>query len=72
MAQIENFDELKCNTYRCFSQRLSHEIQMQLGILPINRFQHKNGKMVTVFIMTPKLSKFLTEWTANKPKRGEK
>lgn len=72
MAQIENINELKCKLYRCFSQRLSHEIQMQLGVLPVYRFQHKNGKMVTVFIMTPKLSEFLTQWSANKPKRGEK
>jgi len=69
MAKIENITELACKKYNCFSQRLSHAIQMELGQMPVNKFKHTNGKIVNVFIMNPKLSVFLTEWSKNKPKK---
>lgn len=71
MAIIENSNSINCNQYRCFSQRLSHEIQMTLGQMPINKYRHKNGKIVNVFVMNPKLSEFLKQWTANRPKEGK-
>ena len=55
--------------YKCFSQRLSHNIQCKLGILPIDVYTHKNGKIVNVFVMTPTLSAFLKEWSENNPKK---
>ena len=71
MAKIENINSIDCKLYRCFSQRLSHEIQMTLGEMPISKYRHKNGRIVNVFVMTPKLSAFLTQWTANKPKEDK-
>lgn len=71
MAKIENINSIDCQLYRCFSQRLSHEIQMTLGEMPVSKYRHKNGKIVNVFVMTKKLSEFLTQWTANKPKEGK-
>lgn len=71
MARIENYNSIDCNLYRCFSQRLSHEIQMTLGQMPVSKYRHKNGKIVNVFVMNPKLSEFLTQWTANRPKEGK-
>lgn len=69
MAIIENIEELACKTYKCFSQRLSHSIQMELGQLPVNKYKHANGKIVNVFIMNPKLSEYLVKWSENKPKK---
>lgn len=69
MAKIENITEVACCTYRCFSQRLSHAIQMELGQMPVNKYKHKNGRVVNIFIVTPKLSEFLTKWSKNKPKK---
>lgn len=69
MAMIENVSEITCKKYNCFSQRLSHSIQCELGQFPINKFQHKNGKIVNVFVLTPKLSEFLKKWSENNPRR---
>ena len=70
MAIITNIEEIAtAKTYKCFSQRLSHCIQTELGILPVNVYKHSNGKLVNVYIMTEELSKFLEDWTKNKSKR---
>ena len=70
MAIITNIEEMAAvKTYKCFSQRLSHCIQTELGILPVNVYKHSNGKLVNVYIMTEELSKFLEDWTKNKSKR---
>lgn len=71
---ISNIDELKAEnkvkTYSCGSQRLSHEIRTKLNIVPIQIYRHrKTKKLVNVFIMSKELSAFLTEWSANKPRR---
>lgn len=71
MALINNVNDLKIDTYKCGSRRLSHEIKTNLGILPINVYKTKDNKIINVFIMTPQLSKFLTEWSKNNPKRKE-
>lgn len=57
--------------YKCFSQRLSHNIQTKLNILPIEVYTHKNGKIVNVYIMTKELSDFLVEWSNNKPTKAK-
>ena len=70
MAKIENSKELNCKMYRCFSQRLSHGIQMELGQFPIDKYKHsKTGKIVNVFIMNPKLSEYLKQWSEKNPRR---
>lgn len=69
MAKIENSKDINCKTYCCFSQRLSHAIQCELGQFPINKFKHANGKIANVFVLTPKLSEFLTEWSKKNPRR---
>lgn len=71
---ITNINELeqdkKVRTYSCGSQRLSHSIITKLGMVPIKVYQHsQTGKYINVFIMTEKLSKFLTEWSNNNPKK---
>lgn len=71
MAIIENSAEINCKLYRCFSQRLSHNIQMELGQHPINKYRHDNGKIVNVFVMNPELSKYLKKWTESNPRRGK-
>lgn len=72
MAIITNISELTTvKTYKCFSQRLSHCIQTELGVLPVNVYKHSNGKLVNVYILTPELSQFLTDWTQNKRRKGE-
>lgn len=74
---ISNIKELEkdksIHTYSCGSQKLSHEIRTRLNIVPVNVYKHKKtGKLVNVFIMTDELSRFLTEWSKNKPKnQGE-
>lgn len=57
--------------YKCFSQRLSHNIQSKLDIVPINVYTHKNGKIVNVYVITPELSAFLREWSENNPNKGK-
>lgn len=42
---------------------------MELGQMPVNKYKHKNGRVVNIFIVTPKLSEFLTKWSKNKPKK---
>lgn len=73
---IDNIESLDVKLYKCFSQRLSHAIQTELGIQPVKVYQHKNGRLVNLYIMTPQLSQFLKAWTANNPKsitlKGEK
>ena len=70
MAKITNARHIQgLKTFNCFSQRLSHAIQNKLGICPIDIFTHANGKIVNVYIITPELSEFLTEWTKNKPRK---
>lgn len=69
MAEITNIEESNVKTFSCFSRRLCHEITRQLGIVPINRFVHSNGKIANVFIMTPQLSEFLKKWKENNPKK---
>lgn len=72
MAIITNINEIKTvQTYKCFSQRLSHCIQTELGVLPVNVYKHSNGKLVNVYIMTPELSDFLTKWTQKSKRRGD-
>lgn len=71
---ITNIEELQdsksVKTYSCGSQKLSHEIRTQLNMLPINIYKHRRtGKLVNVFVLTEELSKFLTEWTNNNPKK---
>lgn len=68
MAMIENSKGINCKTFCCFSPRLSHAIQCELGQFPINKFKHKDGKIANVFILTPTLSEFLREWSRNNPK----
>ena len=70
MIKIENSKDIACKTYCCFSQRLSHAIQCELGEFPVNKFIHKNGKVANVFILTPRLSAFLNEWSKNNPRVG--
>lgn len=70
---ISNIKQLeqdkKINTYSCGSQKLSHEIRTRLNLVPVSVYKHKKtGKLVNVFIMTEELSRFLTDWTNNKPK----
>ena len=73
MAIITNISQIaktkSVKIFKCFSQRLSHEIQNRLGVCPVDVYTHENGKVVNVYIMTPELSALLTEWTANKPKK---
>lgn len=71
MAKIENSKEINCNLYSCFSQRLSHAIQNELGQFPIDKYKHSNGKIANVFIMNPKLSEFLTKWSQSNPRRAK-
>nr|DAT76356.1 MAG TPA: hypothetical protein [Caudoviricetes sp.] len=71
---ITNIEELekkkKVKTYSCGSQRQSHEIRTKLGMVPIKVYQHsQTGKYINVFIMTDELSKFLTEWSNNNPRK---
>lgn len=68
LKDLEN--ENKISTYSCGSQKLSHAIRTQLNMVPIQVYKHRaNGKLVNVFIMTEELSRFLTEWTNNNPKK---
>ncbi|MFA7010592.1 MAG: hypothetical protein WC240_05165 [Bacilli bacterium] len=69
MAQITNMADLNVKTYSCGSQRLAHNIKTVLNIQPVNVYENKAGKIINVFILTPKLSEFLTQWTQNKPKK---
>lgn len=69
MAQITNITNLDVKTYSCGSQRLSHNIKTNLNMQPINVYENKAGKLINVFILTPKLSEFLGEWTKNKPQK---
>lgn len=69
MAQITNMADLNVKTYSCGSQRLAHNIKTVLNIQPVNVYENKLGKIINVFILTPKLSEFLTAWTQNKPKK---
>lgn len=71
---ITNIDKLeqekKVKTYSCGSQRLSHSIITKLGMVPIKVYKHsQTGKYINVFIMTDELSKFLTEWSNNNPRK---
>lgn len=73
---ITNVEELKkkkkIKVYNCGSQRLSHSIRTKLGMVPINVYKHeKTGRIINVFVMTDELSKFLTEWTKNNPRKLE-
>lgn len=73
MAIITNARKIEgLKLFKCFSQRLSHSIQNRLGVCPIEIYKHPNGKIVNVFIITPELSAFLTEWTNNKPEKEAK
>ena len=71
IMKITNTQELKDNGtkfYSCGSQRLSHNIQTKLGMVPVNVYKHrKTGKLINVFVMTDELSRFLEEWTKNRP-----
>jgi len=71
MARITNINDLDVNIYSCGSQRLSHNIKTKLGIHPIEIYTNKLGKLINVFIMTPKLSNYLKEWTNNNPNANE-
>lgn len=71
MARITNINDLDVNIYSCGSQRLSHNIKTKLGIQPIEIYTNKLGKLINVFIMTPKLSNYLKEWTNNNPNANE-
>lgn len=73
---ITNIEELekkkKVKTYSCGSQRQSHEIRTKLGMVPVKVYKHeKTGRIINVFVMTNELSKFLTEWTKNNPRKLE-
>lgn len=71
---ITNIKELetkkRIKTYSCGSQRLSHAIRTELGMVPVNVYKHeKTGKIINVFVLTNELSAFLTKWTNNNPKK---
>lgn len=68
IEELEN--EKKVKTYSCGSKRQSHEIRTRLGMVPIKVYKHeKTGRIINVFVMTNELSKFLTEWTENNPRK---
>lgn len=70
MAKITNIrDKPEIKKYFCGSQRLAHEIRTQLNQVPVEIFEHNNGKLINVFIMNPILSNFLKEWSDNNPKK---
>lgn len=74
--QISNLKQLldgkRFEVFNCGSQRLSHCIRTQLNMAPIQVYKHnKTGKIINVFIMTKELSKFLENWSSNKPERRE-
>lgn len=69
--KINNVSELEekgTKFYSCGSQRLSHNIQTKLGMVPVNVYKHRRtGKLINVFVMTEELSEFLKQWTKNRP-----
>lgn len=66
--KINNIEETQVAVYSCGSQRLSHEIRTQLGMIPINVYKHKkSGKIINVYVMTNELSQFLRKWSENNP-----
>lgn len=67
---IDNIETQKVQLYRCFSQRLSHEIRVKLNQMPVKVYKHTNGRIVNVFIMNAELSKLLKEWSQNNPNKG--
>ena len=69
---ISNTDELKkqgkIQIFSCGSQRLSHKIRTELGMIPIRTYTHKKTKkIINEFIITKELSVLLEQWTKNKP-----
>jgi len=73
---IKNIEDIipTIETYKCFSPNQA-EFLKNNGIDPIYRYIYNNNtnqtkKYVWVFIMCYDLSKLLTKWTTNKPKRG--
>lgn len=74
--KITNIKELQKNQsleiYNCGSQKLSHEIRTKLNLVPVDIYKHKKtGKLINVYIMTDELSKFLIDWTNNRPLKNK-
>lgn len=64
--QLKADDKIKI--FSCGSQRLSHEIRTQLGMIPVKTYTHKKTKkIINEYIMTEALSEFLKTWSKNKP-----
>lgn len=70
---ITNISEIKgVRIYKCYSQRLSHAIQTQLQVLPVNVYWERNGRIVNAYILTDELSLFLKKWSEARTKKGGK
>lgn len=72
--QITNIQDLEkkknVKTYCCGSKRLTHAIETNLQLFPINTYKHRmTGRVISVFVMSDRLSEFLKEWTQKRPKK---
>lgn len=68
---IKNIEETNITKYRCGSPNLCNFLE-EAGIKYVYSYiNKKNNRTIWVYNLTDKLSELLTQWSNNKPKRGE-
>ena len=69
---IRNLEETTVQKYKCGSPNLCKFLEKN-EILPIYSYiNKKNNRTIWVFNINDELSALLSEWSSNKPKRGDK